>query len=130
MGFETIVRPAVFPNIRPQPTRSLPVADAPDQGLAVISGGGGGSVISLPHSESHSWSRSRQVEVKRHFTKARIYYSRPDGSLDYSKYWEFEVLTAIEFLENGQSAWGMQFGPMPEGDNVQIINHGLTRVNE
>ena len=41
MGFEVVVRPAVFPNIRPQrPGLSLP-GDAPDKGFATISGGGG-----------------------------------------------------------------------------------------
>ena len=72
MGFETVVRPAVFPNIRPQPSRALPIEDAPDKGLAVISGGGASGVISLSHSESHSWSRSRMVEVKRTFDKVRV----------------------------------------------------------
>ena len=130
MGFETIVRPAVFPNIRPAAVRTLPIADAPDKGLAVISGGGASSVIALPHSETHSWSRSRMVEVKRTFDKARIYYTLPDGTFDTSRYWEFEVLTAIEYLENGQTAWGQQFQPMREGGNVKIITRGLTRTRK
>ena len=129
MGFETIVRPAVFPNIRPAAARTLPIADAPDKGLAVISGGGASSVISLPYSETHSWTKSRMVEVKRHFDKARIYYTNPDGTINRNEYWEFEVLTRIEYLENGHTAFGQQFAHMPEGENVQVIQRGLTRTN-
>ena len=130
MGFETVVRPAVFPNIRPPAARALAIEDAPDKGLAVITGGGVSGVINLPHSESHSWTRTRVVEVKRHFSKARIYYTRPDGTLDYSKYWEFEVLTAIEYLENGQTSWGQQFAKPFEAANIKVIQHGLTRENK
>ncbi len=128
MGFEVVVRPAVFPNIRPQPTRSVPIADAPDKGLAVISGGSN-SIVDLPHSEQHSWSKSRMVEVKRTFDKARIYYTRPDGTLDFSQYWEFEVLRSVEFLENGTTAFGQQYAPMQEGDNIEVFEHNLTRTN-
>jgi len=126
MGFETVVRPAVFPNIRPAPARALRIEDAPDKGIAVITGGSN-SVIDLPYSEQHSWSRSRMVEVKRTYDKARIYYTSPDGTLDYSQYWEFEVLRSIEFLENGSTAFGQQYTPMQDLDNVEIIDRGLTR---
>jgi hypothetical protein len=37
-GFETVVRPAVFPDIRPAPARSLPPADDPEKGMCVITG--------------------------------------------------------------------------------------------
>ena len=128
-GFETIVRPVVFPNIRPAAPRALPIADAPDKGLATISGGGASSVISLPHSESHSWSRSRMVEVKRTFSKVRMYYTRPDGTVDYSKYWEFEVLTAIEYLENGKTNSRVEFAKPLSADNIDVISEGNTRKN-
>ena len=126
MGFETVVRPVVFPNIRPAPARALRIEDAPDKGLAVITGGSN-SVIDLPYSEQHSWSRSRSVEVKRKFDKARVYYTNPDGTFDKSQYWEFEVLRSIEFIENGSTAIGQQFAPMQNLENVEVINRGLTR---
>ena len=129
MGFETVVRPVVFPNIRPAPARALRIEDAPDKGIAVITGGSN-SVVDLPYSYSGSWSKSRMVEVKRKYDKARVYYSRPDGSIDKSKYWEFEVLRSIEFLENGSTAIGQQFAPMQDLDNVEIIDRGLTRENK
>ena len=52
-GFENIVRPVVFPNIRPSPAQSVPAATAPDQGVAKIHGGSGKSV-DLPHSSEIS----------------------------------------------------------------------------
>ena len=54
-GFEVVVRPVVFPNIRPAPAQSLPAATDPDQGFAVIHGSSGKS-IDLPHSQSISSS--------------------------------------------------------------------------
>jgi hypothetical protein len=126
MGFEVVVRPVVFPSIRPPPARTVPIEDAPDKGLAVISGGNN-HLIDLPHSESHSWSKSRMVEVKRTFDKARIYYTRPDGTLDKNQYWEFEVLRSVEFLENGTTAFGQQFAPMQEAENIEVFEQNLTR---
>lgn len=128
-GLEVVVRPVVFPNIRPAAARALAIEDAPDKGIATISGGGGG-IIDLPYSYSGSWSRSRMVEVKRHFTTAKIFATRPDGTIDYSQWWEVEVLTAIEYLENGKTAWGQVFAPFPEAANVQVIERGLTRINQ
>jgi hypothetical protein len=129
MGFEIVVRPAVFPNIRPPAARALPITDAPDKGLAVITGGSN-SVVDLPYSESQSWSKNRMVEVKRTYDKARIFYTRPDGTLDKSQYWEFEVLRSIEYLKNGTTAFGQQFAPFQEAENVEVFEHNLTRKNE
>jgi hypothetical protein len=129
MGFETVVRPVVFPNIRPAAARALRIEDAPDKGIAVITGGSN-SVVDIPLSYSSSWSKHRMVEVKRTYDKVRIYYTRPDGTLDQSKYWEFEVLRSIQYLENGTTAIGAQFAPFQNLDNVEIIDEGLTRYNK
>src|SRR5580765_4972174 len=128
MGFEVVVRPAVFSNIRPPAARALSIEDAPDKGIASISGGNS-QLVDLTYTMSSSWSRSRMVEVIRHYDKARIYYTRPDGTLDRDQYWEFEVLRSIEFLENGTTKIGQQFAPFQELDNVEIIDRGLSRKN-
>ena len=128
MGFETVVRPVVFPNIRPAAARALRIEDAPDKGIAVNTGGSN-SVVDLSHNYSASWSKSRMVEVKRTYDKARVYYTNPDGTLDKSRYWEFEVLRSIQYLENGTTAIGAQFAPFQELENVEIIDKGLTRYN-
>src|SRR5580765_1250140 len=98
MGFEVVVRPAVFPNIRPQrPGLSMP-GDAPDKGFATISGGGA-SLISLPWSESVSMSKGHHEE-KRTYHKVRVPYTNPDGSLDWTRYHEYEVMERAEFAPN------------------------------
>ncbi len=127
-GFEVVVRPAVLPDIRPPPARSLPIEDAPDKGIAVINGIGN-AIVDLTYSFSSSWSRNRLVEVRRHFDKVRVYASKPDGTYDYNTYIEYEVLTSIEYLENGQPTIGQQYARPLESAGVEIIQRGLTRNN-
>jgi hypothetical protein len=63
-GFEVVVRPAVFPNIRPVPTRSLAPEDNSESGFATFSGSSG-QVIALTHSFSASGSRPVETEFER-----------------------------------------------------------------
>ena len=42
-GFETVVRPAIFPDIRPKAKQLLPPLDDPEKGFAVIQGNPAGS---------------------------------------------------------------------------------------
>ena len=44
-GFEVVVRPVVFPNIRPAVPRVAGAAGRSEQGLCVITGGGGKSSV-------------------------------------------------------------------------------------
>jgi hypothetical protein len=130
MGFEVVVRPAILPDIRPPPAQALLPADAPDKGIAVISGGGGG-VIDLPWSQNSSWSRSRNVEVIRHYAKVRVYASQQDGTYDKSTYIEYEVLTSIEYRENGKDVSKFTYAKptdSPDG-SYEIIETGLSRMN-
>lgn len=127
-GFEVVVRPAVLPDIRPPPARSLPVEDAPDKGIAVINGIGN-SIVDLTYSFSSSWSVTRLVEERRIFSKVRVYATNPDGTFDYNTYIEYEVLTGIEYLKNGQPTIGQQYARPFESEGVTIIQHGLTRNN-
>ena len=128
MGFEIVVRPAILPDIRPPPARALLPVDAPDKGVALLSGNGGG-VIDLPWSQNSSWSRNRQVEVVRHFDKVRVYASNADGSLNREEYVEYEVLTAIEYKQDGQTAIGQVFAHPLESESVEVIARGMTRFN-
>ena len=57
-GFEVVVRPVVFPDIRPAPARSLPPADDPTKGFCEITGAGNFPVqLSFSSQVSH-------VEIK------------------------------------------------------------------
>src|SRR5580765_582165 len=115
MGFEVVVRPAVFPNIRPQrPGLSMP-GDAPDKGFASISGGGG-SLIDLPWSESMSMSKGH-LEKRRTFHKVRVPYTRPDGTIDWSRYTEDEVMNRVEF----EPPFEMDFDPPKESPNMRLM---------
>ena len=97
-GFETIVRPVVFPNIRPAPTRSLPPADDPEQGLCVIRGSGGG-IISTNYSASISGSTHNPKETERRVDTARVYQKDDDGTINRENFIDIEVANRITMEE-------------------------------
>lgn len=115
MGFEVVVRPAVFPNIRPQrPGLSLP-GDAPDKGFASISGSSGG-LIDLPWSELVSISKGHR-EKKRTYYKVRVPTTQRDGMLDWGHYHEYEVMERVDF----EPSFEMNFTPPKEQDNMRLM---------
>lgn len=142
-AFETIVRPVVFPNIRPAPTRSLPPADDPEQGLCVIRGSGGG-VIAANFSVSISGSTHNPKETERRVDTARVYQKNDDGTINRENFVELEVANRItmeegvggdlpEFVSappgvgdpNAVYRRGTQFSkyyyaPIKEADNIEI----------
>lgn len=129
MGFETVVRPAILPNIRPQPARTLRIEDAPDKGLAVITGGSLSGIVSLSNSESHSWTRQRMVEVKRWFDKVKVFAHFEDGTINRDSWFEVEVLTRIEYLENGKETIGQTFAPFQNAKDAEIMERDVVREN-
>ena len=80
-GLEVVVRPVVFPDIRPRPTQPLPPKDDPDKGFAVIRGNGG-SQVNCPQSYSASTTSSQHSEVQRRVDKARVHQENEDGSVN------------------------------------------------
>lgn len=93
-GFEVIVRPVVFPNIRPAPTRSLPPADDPTKGLCVIHGSGG-QLVDLPQSWSASSSKSRPIETRRRVDEVQIYQEEDDGKVNKKNFIKAHVANKI-----------------------------------
>ena len=89
-GFEVVVRPVVFPNIRPAPARSLPPQDDPDKGFAVIRGNGA-KQVSVTNSWSSSASNSQREETQRRVDETRVYQENEDGSVNKSNYVDIEV---------------------------------------
>lgn len=71
-GFEIVVRPVVFPNIRPAPAQSQAPASDPTKGICTIKGSSG-KHIDLPFSWSISTSTSRPKETKRRVDVVRVY---------------------------------------------------------
>src|SRR5580765_1991863 len=93
-GFEVIVRPVVFPNIRPTPTRSLPPADDPTKGFCTIKGSSG-KVIDLPMSWSVSTSKQRPVETERRVDEVTIYQQLDDGTVNRKNFVKMKVANKI-----------------------------------
>jgi hypothetical protein len=129
-GFEVIVRPVILPDIRPSRPRILPQQDDPSQGIATLSGSGGG-LIDLSQSESHSWSRSIQKEKKRKFDKERI-YKKDDatGEVDKSTYVDVERLKWIQTSDGIGVSSSVRYADPPERDNVEILEKDQVRTDK
>jgi hypothetical protein len=98
-GLEVVVRPVVFPNIRPAPARALAPEDNPDQGIATLSGSGG-RLIDLPHSLSASVSRNKQeTETKRVVDTERVYQVEDDGTINKDNFVDVDRTTKARFEE-------------------------------
>jgi len=121
-GFEVIVRPVVFPNIRPLPSRSLPPEDKPDQGKAVLSGSNG-QVIALTHNYSASASTTGGREQTRTFDVARVKQVDSHGRVNHENYVDVEVVKKIK-MDDG-SIW--HYRPVESTENVDIIKTNQTR---
>jgi hypothetical protein len=93
-GFETVVRPVVLPNIRPQPALTLPPADDPEKGFCTIRGNPA-KEVNLTTSWSSSTSRSHQVETQRRFDEVRVYQQNDDGSVNKDNFVDVEVANKI-----------------------------------
>jgi hypothetical protein len=126
-GFEVIVRPVVFPNIRPAPARSLLPEDDPTQGFAVLSGVGG-KLIDLPSSESRSTSRSKPVETKRRFDIVRIYQMGANGKINWMVSVDVEIVNKV-WTDTPQGEVVTRYSelPQPLPPNMQVLERDVVR---
>lgn len=99
-GFEVVVRPVVFPDIRPAPARSLPPQDDPTKGFCVIKGSSG-KVIDLPFSWNVSTSKTRPVETERRVDEVRIYQMEDDGTVNKKNFVDVKAANKITMKEPG-----------------------------
>ena len=98
-GLEVVVRPVVFPNIRPPLPRILAPADNPDQGIATFSGSGG-RLIDLQHSINDSISRQRtETQTKAVVDTERVYQVDKDGNINKDNYIDVDRTTKARFEE-------------------------------
>lgn len=93
-GFEVVVRPVVFPDIRPAPAQPVPPADDPEQGFATIHGNGARQV-SETVSFSSSASTSQRTEIQRRVDEVRIYQQEDDGTVNKKNFVDVEVANKI-----------------------------------
>jgi hypothetical protein len=94
-GFEVVVRPVVFPDIRPSPPRSLPPQDDPTKGFAVIKGNGAKS-MTTSESFSMSMSKSRPMETERRSDEVTIYQQDDDGTVNRDNFVKMNVANRIK----------------------------------
>jgi hypothetical protein len=94
-GFEVVVRPVVFPDIRPAPARSLPPADDPAKGMCVITGTGS-FPVQLSFSTSVSTSKSKPVETERRSDEVRVYQMDDDGTVNKDNFVDVKAANRIK----------------------------------
>jgi len=114
-GLEYVVRPAVFPDIRPTPN---PSAAQKDQSKAVITGSSG-KTIDLPYSYSISSSESRQSETKRRVDVARVYQEEDDGTINHDNFVDINVANKI-WMKDGPIDTINYYAPVQEEPNIVI----------
>ena len=143
-GFEVIVRPVVFPVIRPGRARALAPEDDPEKGIAEFTGSSGG-LVDLTFSETHSWSKSKPVEVERTVAVERVYQKEKDApggqglngplpkGVNPENYVDIERMEKLVVAEaNGQ--WTETFYAKPKPDdpersNIEIMTPELVIPN-
>jgi hypothetical protein len=123
--FEVVVRPVVFPDIRPQRSQSLPPLDDPEKGFCEINGNGV-SFVSLPYSFSASASTSKPTEVERRFDEARVYQKDKSGKVNKKNFVDVQVANRIKMKgEYGPAAssvgeQAITGSKSPKGDSTTI----------
>jgi hypothetical protein len=93
-GFEVVVRPVVFPNIRPTPNQSALPPDDPTKGLCVIEGSSG-QWVEFADSWSISMSHSKPIETERRVDIARVYQMDDNGNVNRNNFIDVEVPNRI-----------------------------------
>lgn len=109
-GLEVVVRPVVFPDIRPAPGRSLPPQNDPDKGFAVIKGNGA-KAMTTTESFTMSMSKSRPVETERRSDEVTIYQMDDDGTVNRDNFVKTKVANRIKMRRQ-------EGDPVPSLDNT------------
>jgi hypothetical protein len=151
-GFEVVVRPAIFPNIRPVKAPQVPnPPDDPNADVCVITGSSGKS-IDLPFSWSVSMSCSKRVETQRTVDTARVYQKEDDGTINKDNYVDVDVAKKINYRGGKQpgtqdifvdpnypqqpgtkpfidESGTVSFRKVQEADNVKVIKADKVIIN-
>lgn len=125
MANESLVRPAVMPNIRPAPAQPSVGADNPDTGKAHIHGASGRH-IDLPFSWSVSMSTSKSRETKRRVDVARIYQKA--SPVNKENFVDVEVATRI-WMKDGNVDTRYGYAHVQEADNIEIRERNKIKRN-
>jgi hypothetical protein len=125
-GFEVVVRPAVFPDIRPAPAQSQAPASDPTKDIAVIHGSSG-QHIDLPFSWSISTSSSRPKETRRRVDTARVYQMDDNGNVNKDNFIDVDVANRI-WMNDGNIDQRYNYSRVKEAQNVAIIEVNKIKV--
>ena len=133
-GFEVIVRPVVFPNIRPAPQRVLAPVDNPEQGLVTLTGGGA-KWVGISYGWSVSVTRDApHKEVKRQYAVERVYQMDEDGNINKENFIDIERLKKIKVktpMPDGTlQDTKLIYKDPPKRDNVKLFDDNLSRGGE
>lgn len=129
MGFEVVVRPVVFPNIRPAPAQPQAPASDPTQGLATINGSSG-QFLDLQYSWSFNSSQSNPSESKRRVDTARVYQMDDDGNVNRDNFIDVDVANKI-WMNDGNIDQRYNYQRMKEADNIEIRDRNkIKRLGE
>jgi hypothetical protein len=126
MANESLVRPAVSPNIRPSPAQPSPGADNPDNKAHIH--GASGRHIDLPFSWSVSMSTSRSNETKRRVDVTRVYQKDDDGTVNRDTFMDVDVANRI-WMKDGQADTRYGYARAQEADNIEIREYNVIRKN-
>jgi hypothetical protein len=126
-GFETVVRPVVFPDIRPRAKQSLPPPNDSASGFAVIRGNPAQSV-GMSDNWSVSTSQQRPQETERRFDVMRVSQMNDDGSVQPENFVDLEVANRITMRDSKGGLTKYSYARMDdEKDNIQVLNRDQVR---
>ncbi len=126
-GLEVVVRPMIFPGIRPAPRPSVVPAEAdPEKGLVVIRGASG-KTIDLPYSFSASFTVTyAPKEKQRKVDLARVYQKTPQGEVNRDNYVDIEAANRITMQQTGGKV-DYLYQPIQASDNVEILRKNIVK---
>lgn len=128
MGFEVVVRPVVFPDIRPAPAQPVLPADDPTKGFATISGNPA-KTIQVSESYSSSASSNTRTEVERRSDEVRVFQKNQDKTINKDNFVDMKVPNRIKMkggdgFEGPGPGW-YYYKEVEETDNVEMLRKDI-----
>jgi hypothetical protein len=122
-GFETVVRPAVVPNIRPSAAQKVVAFDDPGQGFAIIHGNPA-KQLNLTTTTSVSISRNNGQEVERRVDRMRVYQVDESGNVNKGNFVDVEVANRLR-VKDPTGRVTTYYRPAPTGNNIEMLQSDI-----
>jgi len=132
MALETVVRPAILPNIRPSAARTIVGSSDPEQGFAIIHGNPARQ-LNLTTSTSISISRSVGQELERRVDRMRVYQvteggvntdGEPERVVNQDNFIDVEITNRMR-LKDGANRFTRHYGRLAERDNISLLERDI-----